>query len=213
MTSGSLLLAQSPEKGETSFGILGGVNFQTFNGKDGNGDKLTNDLLVGYHAGVNIAIPVAPEFFFQPGVLFSIKGAKNEGSSITSTHKLSYIEVPLNLVYKGLLGSGYVMVGFGPYISYGIKGKVTYEGGSLSYEPEVEFKNLVDVTDSELTTYYKAMDAGGNIFVGYEMAGGLFFQLNAQMGMLNIKPEDNRIISNNNVEKNTGFGLSLGYRF
>jgi hypothetical protein len=51
---------------------------------------------------------------------------------------------------------------------------------------------------------------------GFEMAGGLFLQLNAQLGMLKINPEDNRLIqiySDQLSVKNTGFGLSMGYRF
>jgi hypothetical protein len=208
-----LVLAQTPEKGKLSFAVLGGVNFQTFNGKDANGDKLKNDLLIAYHAGLNIAIPVAPQFYFQPGVMFSVKGAKNTAVGITGTYKLSYIEVPLNIVYKGLLGSGYVMVGFGPYVGYGIKGKATFTGGAVTVDSDIEFKNVVDITDPALTTYFKAMDAGGNIFFGYEMAAGIFLQLNAQLGMLNIKPEDNRPLGSNPEVKNTGYGLSLGYRF
>jgi hypothetical protein len=46
-------------------------------------------------------------------------------------YNLSYLELPLNFVYKGLLGTGYVMVGFGPYVGYGIMGKAKYVGGSL----------------------------------------------------------------------------------
>jgi hypothetical protein len=48
------------------------------------------------------------------------------------------------------------------------------------------------------------------------MAGGIFLQLNGQLGMLKINPEDKRIItvySDKLSVKNTGFGLSLGYRF
>ncbi|TVQ17931.1 MAG: PorT family protein, partial [Bacteroidetes bacterium] len=48
------------------------------------------------------------------------------------------------LVYKGLLGTGYVMIGFGPYVGYGIMGKAKFEGGGLSYEDDIEFKNTVE---------------------------------------------------------------------
>jgi hypothetical protein len=211
--SSGLIMAQTMEKGKMSFAVLGGINFQTFNGKEDNGDKIDNDMLVAYHAGVNVAIPVAPQFYFQPGLMFSIKGAKNTAFGITGTTKLSYIELPLNIVYKGLLGNGYVMVGFGPYVGYGIIGKNTFEGETLTLETDVEFKNVVDASDPVLTSYFKALDAGGNIFFGYEMAGGIFLQLNAQLGMLNIKPEDNRLTGTNPDVKNTGYGLSLGYRF
>jgi hypothetical protein len=213
MLSGRIAMAQTQEKGKTSFGILGGVNFQTFNGKDGNGDKLENDILIGYHAGINIAIPIVPQFYFQPGVLFSIKGSSNEYGTLTGKFKLSYLELPLNVVYKGLLGNGHIMVGFGPYIGYGIGGTASIEDESTTLESDIVFTDVVEVGDPILVAYVKRFDAGGNIFAGYEMAGGLFFQLNAQLGMLNIMPEDNRIISNNSNIKNTGYGLSLGYRF
>jgi len=125
-------MTQTTETGKMSIGILGGVNFQTLTGTDHSGDELDNDMLTGYHGGINIQIPIAPEFYFQPGLLYSFKGAKKTGALTSSTTKVSYIELPLNLVYKGALGSGYFMVGFGPYISYGIVGKLTITGGDAS---------------------------------------------------------------------------------
>jgi hypothetical protein len=170
-------------------------------------------MVIGYHAGINVLIPVAPEFYFQPGLLFTTKGAKHTNSLMTSTYSISYIELPLNLVYRAPLGNGYVLLGFGPYVSYGIMGTAKHDGGSLNYESDIEFKNSVESGAPLTTSYFKAFDAGGNVFVGYEMAGGMFMQLNTQIGMLNINPEDNRLVSNESVIKNTGFGLSLGYRF
>lgn len=192
--SASFAIAQEP--GKMSFGILGGVNFQNLNGKISSGDKLENDMLLGFHGGVNVQVPIAPEFYFQPGLMFAVKGAKNTttilGSEITDEIKLNYVEVPLNLVYKGALGNGFVMLGFGPYVAYGISGKQVVQGNSLSYERGVD---------------YNAFDAGANIFFGYEMSSGIFLQLDTQFGMLDIDPNEN------NTAKNTGFGLSLGYRF
>jgi hypothetical protein len=208
MLSASLASAQS-----TAFGILGGVNAQNLNGKGFDGSKLSNDMIIGFHAGINAQIPIVPSFYFQPGLLFSTKGAKNTEGVVTTTNKLSYIELPLNLVYKGALGNGYVMVGFGPYVGYGIMGKSITEGGSAKLESDVVFTNAVESDDPLGTTYYKALDAGGNIFAGYEMASGIFLQLNTQFGMININPEDKRFPTGETAIKNTGFGLSLGYRF
>lgn len=207
------IIAQDAEKAKPSFAIIGGINLQNLNGKNISGDKLENDLLLGYHAGLNIQIPVAPSFFFQPGLLFSTKGAKSTSSISSSTTKLSYIELPLNFVYKGKLGNGFIMLGFGPYIAYGIGGKVTTEVGDAEIETDVEFQNTVALTDPLLTTYFKGLDAGGNIFAGYETAGGLFLQLNTQFGMLNLRPENEWISDDKSIIKNTGFGVSLGYRF
>lgn len=211
-----IAIAQSTDKGKISFAVLGGVNFQNLNGKDNNGDKLTNTMLIGYHAGMNIQIPIAPEFYFQPGLMFSTKGAKNSYGTLTGTYKLSYVELPLNLVYKGALGGGFVVVGFGPYLGYGIGGKSSVISGSTTYEKNIVFKSTVNSGDDLFTAYFKSFDAGANIFAGYEMGGGLFLQLNAQLGLVKINPADSRIIqvySEKLSVKNTGFGISLGYRF
>ncbi len=209
--SASIAVAQ--EKSKMSFGILGGVNFQNINGKAFNGDKLENDMLLGFHGGVNVQIPIAPEFYFQPGLMFATKGAKNKSTASTSTTKLNYIEVPLNMVYKASLGKGFFMLGFGPYVSYAISGNVKTEGGSLTLDQDIEFKSVVEIGDNILVPYYKAFDAGANIFAGYEMASGLFLQLDTQFGMLNINPEYKAFPESKSSAKNTGFGLSLGYRF
>jgi hypothetical protein len=214
--SAPLAMAQSSTNGKISLGILGGVNLQNLTGKDNNGDKLENDMLTGFHAGVNLQMPIAPEMYFQPGILFSTKGAKNSYGSLTGTYKLTYIELPLNVVYKGALGNGFIMVGFGPYVGYAIGGKSSLNDETTSIEKNILFKNNVEAGDPYLTAYMKRFDAGGNIFAGFEMAGGLFIQLDTQFGMININPKDNRFIqefSDKLSVKNTGFGLSLGYRF
>lgn len=210
--SGSYTIAQIADNSKMSFGILGGVNFQNLNGKDFDGSKLTNKMILGYHAGVNVQIPIAPEFYFQPGLLLSTKGAKKTIGSETNTIKLTYIEVPLNFVYKGALSNGFVMVGFGPYFGYGIGGKELTKGGSASLDRKIKFKKVVELNDPETVAYFKAFDAGANIFAGYEMASGIFVQLNTQFGMVKINPEYKQFPDDKSSIKNTGFGLSLGYR-
>jgi hypothetical protein len=210
MFSATLTFAQNARP---SIGVLGGLNFQNINGADRSGNTMKNDMIIGYHIGANVQIPLVPEFFFQPGLLFTTKGSKMDNAPVTSTIRLSYIELPLNFVYKGLLGTGYVMVGFGPYLGYAIGGKAIHEGGTASLENDIIFTNTVAAGEPLTNTYFKRMDVGGNVFTGYEMAGGLFFLLNAQLGMLKINPEDNRFQGNEQSFRNTGFGLSVGYRF
>jgi len=213
--SGSMVIAQNA--GKMSFGVLGGVNLQNLNGKDSNGNKLENDMILGYHAGINAQIPIAPEFYFQPGLMFATKGAKKTydvlGTAFTSTTSISYIELPLNLVYKAALGNGYFMLGFGPYVGYGILGKVVTKGGSIDLTSDAKFQNVVEVGDDPTIPYFKALDFGGNIFAGYEMSSGLFIQLDTQLGFYNINPENKYITDDQSSLKNTGFGLSIGYRF
>lgn len=198
---------------KVKFAMLGGVNFQNWNGKDAQGGMLENKLITGFHAGINVQIPVAPEFYFQPGLLFSTKGTKMKTDTMNSLYKLAYLELPLNFVYKGVLGNGYVLVGFGPYLGYAIKGTVTKERNSNETKSDIEFKNSIETNDPKEVSYVRSFDAGANVFAGYEWMNGIFLQLNTQLGALKINPENKTINNDRTSIKNTGYGLSLGYRF
>ena len=203
--------------GGTSFGLRAGVNFQNINGKDENGDKLDNDMLTGFNIGINAEIPVGIDFYFQPGLLYTIKGAKSEdvilGQTIKGKVKISYIELPLNFLYKPMLGNGHLLLGFGPYVALGLSGKVTYEGGGSSSSSDIKFKNKVMNTDSDDVVYVRPVDAGGNLLAGYEFSNRVSFQLNAQLGLTKINPEYEGVTGDKTSAKNTGFGFSLGFRF
>jgi hypothetical protein len=217
--SSMMLHAQStaPKSGRTSFGIRAGVNFTNINGKDINDNKLENDMLTSFHVGVNAEIPLAPQFYFQPGLLFTKKGAKNEVSlaneSVSSKISLSYIELPLNLMFKPLLGTGHLLLGFGPYVALGVGGKYTLGMNGNEITEDVKFQNSVSANDPNNVVYIKPVDAGANLLLGYEFSNKLSFQLNAQLGLTNINPQYDAISNDNRSAKNTGFGLSAGYRF
>jgi hypothetical protein len=205
--------AQATETPKTRFSVLGGINFQNLNGKDIAGDKLENKMIIGFHGGFNVMIPLVPEFYLQPGLMFSTKGGKQKEDSFTNTVRISYLEMPLNFVYRATLGKGFIMLGFGPYIAFGLNGSRTMETNSGTTKTDIKFQNTVIPTDSRDVTYAKRFDSGANIFVGYEMSGGIFLQLNTQLGMLKINPSYSHISADKTVIKNTGFGMSVGYRF
>lgn len=200
----------------TTFGIRGGINFQNTTGKHVDGSKMTNSIIPGFNVGVNAEIPVAKDFYIQPGVLFTTKGAeydKPSGQTYTSTLHLSYIEVPVNLVYKPLLGSGHLIAGFGPYVDFGVGGKVKYDGTGAPSDRKVKFQNSVDLSENNDNAYYRRVGAGANVFFGYEFSNKLSFQLNTDLGLTNISPDNDALPNSNYSEKNIGFGISAGYRF
>jgi hypothetical protein len=203
--------------GGISFGLRAGVNFQNINGRDASDNKLKNDLLTGFNIGVNAEIPIAPQFYFQPGLLYSIKGAKNSevilGQTIKSTIRIGYIELPLNLLFKPMLGTGNLLLGFGPYIALGVGGKTKFEGGGSNSSENIKFKKNVAATDPQNVAYFRPMDAGANLLAGYQFSNKLSFQLNAQLGLTKINPTYQGATNDKTSAKNTGFGVSLGYRF
>ena len=174
-------------------------------------------MLTGFNIGLNAEIPVGIDFYFQPGLLYTIKGAKSEdeilGQPFHTTLKISYLELPLNFLYKPLLGTGHLILGFGPYIAFGIGGKATFEGGGSSLTEKVKFQKTVKISDPDDVVYIRPMDAGANMLVGYEFGNRVSFQLNTQLGLTKINPEYEGSSNDNASAKNTGFGFSLGFRF
>ncbi len=203
-----LITAGAFAQTKTSFGLRAGVNFQNLNGKDINDDKLENKLKTGFNVGVNAEIPVGIDFYVQPGVLFTTKGAKLEDSD--NKINISYIEIPVNFIYKPAIGTGRLIMGFGPYAAFGMGGKVKNENGN---ETDIKFEKKITAAQAiSGTPYLKGFDAGANLLFGYEFANKLSVQLNAGLGLVEINPEIDGV-NNNGSLKNTGFGLSLGYRF
>ena len=204
-----LISAISTYAQKTTFGITAGFNLQNINGKNVEGGIVKNQLAPKYAIGINAEIPLASEYFVQAGVKFAPKGANSEdGNGKTN---INYGELLFNFLYKPQLGNGKLLLGFGPYIGMGINGKETYG----SNERNIVFKSKINVMDllSIDKAFYNRADAGVNLLAGYEFQNGLSFQLNAQLGLMNINPQITDLSSNKAALKNTGFGLSLGYRF
>lgn len=171
------------------FGVKGSFNMFNLAVKV-NDDKMDTKMFPTFDAGVFYEIPVAPEFFVRPELSFAQKGANYEVSALGMTLldeeiRLSYLEVPILFLYKGALGHSKVLLGFGPYLAYGISGEMFEEDA------------------------YKPFDLGGKIMFGFEFGGHVSAALNASTGLINIAEND---IADSKVS-NTGFGLTLGYRF
>jgi hypothetical protein len=90
-----------------------------------------------------------------------------------------------------------MVLGFGPYAAYAVGGK------TKNPDTDIEFGDQPDE--------WKRFDAGANLLAGYEFSNKLSFQLNAGLGLIRL---NNRADGDSKSSvKNTGFGISLGYRF
>lgn len=203
--------------GANSFGIYGGITFQNINGVNAGGDKLSNTLVPRFNIGINEEFPIAPDFFLQAGLQFISKGTEGNISftdnSGTNTFKrnlsLYYIELPVNFIYKPYLGTGHLILAFGPYVGYALSGKAKFIGINPPTEKNIEFVTDAPNSDVNNLVYYKRWDVGANFSFGYEFHNGLSLVLTSQLGLVNI----NANTSSKLAESNTGFGLLLGYRF
>lgn len=209
-TSAQRTVSMTKNTSKTTFGVQGGVTFFNITGKNSGGADLNNDLVTGFSGGVNAEIPLCSRFYIQPGVDFTRKGFENGNFKTT----LNYIDIPVNFIYKPVLGTGNLVLGAGPYLGIGVggKAKLSNSGNTTAFEKDVVFNNEYDENNS-LAPQYKKLDAGANFLAGYEFANKVSLNLNAQLGLKKINPDVSNNTNDQTKWNNTGFGVSLGYRF
>lgn len=192
----TLFSAPNASAQSTTFGIKVGPDFSSLASKSNN-TKETSKMLVGLAGGVYANIPIAPQFYVQPTLMYEGKGGTDKQTDVKT--RLNYLTLPIDLLFKPEMpnGSGSWIVGIGPYFGYGLSGKIsgTAGGTTLNEDP---FKS---------NGFYKRFDAGANVQLGYEMAGGFNIGLNTDLGLVNILTNGN----SSNSARNTSFGVSVGY--
>ncbi len=190
------------QSSKPSVGIRAGVNFSTIDNKD---EAYKNELMTGFNAGLNVEIPLGSSFYVQPGVLYSTKGVRYTDKS---NFRLGYLEVPLNFIYKPALGSSNLLLGFGPYAAWGVRGRTQNStGDKVDIDYDADYNPLVPAT------MIKRFDAGGNLLAGIEFANKISLQLNGQLGLINIHKASDDNTPDDLKWKNTSWGVSLGFRF
>ena len=156
------------------------------------GSIYSSDHVKGYHAGVISDLQLGRNFYLQPQVLFSQKGVTLLNTNgHDATIKMSYVEVPVNLLYKFNLPCGKIFLGAGAAFSYAVAGKQTIDG------------QKTDLYSGDKN--WKREDISLNFTAGFEFNNGLFASINSQKGLLNTSQ-----VSGVSA-KNESLSVSVGY--
>ena len=217
---------------DITFGVRAGANFTKFGGSDADVfSELIVESLGSYGLKIDMKKPSKPgiqlgvvasysmneNLMFQPGIIFSQQGGKWKGTG-SETYwgvkaeydmevemTLNYLQIPLNYLYKHDLDSDIsLLLQVGPYIGYGINGKLKMKatvkaGGTsenISEEDDLTFGN-----DGELNF----------IDLGLGLGAGLLFKEKIHVG-LGYNLGVAKIASDVNM-KNKGFALTVSYFF
>ncbi|HEU0064983.1 MAG TPA: outer membrane beta-barrel protein [Flavisolibacter sp.] len=185
---------------QTRFAITAGASISNWAEKV-SGIKVTTKTIAGFTGGFNAFLPVSTNLNIMTGLNVVQKGtgADDPGSGQSETIKLTYIEVPLNIVYtsNGFFG------GVGPTIAFGISGKdkLTDQNGTTTNT--LKFGNTIDDD-------IKPIDIGANIVAGYIFTNKVMITANYNFGLSNLQPsataDDGKLVNNY-------FGIKLGYIF
>lgn len=178
-----------------TFGVKAGMNLSNFGG-DTDGTKAK----IGFNVGVTVDYAFSPELYLLSGLEFTTKGSKTkEFEGEKATLNAMYLQLPVHLGYKLKVAEATKIVFHaGPYIAYGVGGKVTYE-----YDGQ---KDKGDFFGDEEEGGCKRFDFGLGLGVGAEF-GKINVGLGYDFGLLNITREDDFTMRNMN-----GY-LTVGYKF
>jgi hypothetical protein len=177
---------------EPTFGAVVGVNVATFSGSDASGVK----SLAGLAFGAQATFSFSPSVFFQPQVLYSMKGAQETFAGDTTLKvKLNYIEAPLLLGVRLSSAQNRVRpyLVAGPTVAYLASCKVNLSAGGISNEADCASGST------------KSFDAGVTGGAGLEIATGrVTLSLAARYFLGLTEP-----IQSSNI-KNRGFNVGVG---
>lgn len=194
------------EKG-IAFAVESGLNLRNFYGNNSSGESLEYNLTPGFNIGFSVKKRLAGDFYFETGLFYTTRGASQEIlEDVTRKYRLSYLEIPAGILYRPGLGEGHLLLGIGPYIAFGVSGE--QNDGQYGTLP-ARFMKKADLSEPAYV-YFRPFDAGGRIYSGYELNNGLYFHMNAVLGILKI---NSWYLDDKASKKNIGFGISGGYRF
>ncbi|HWH62865.1 MAG TPA: outer membrane beta-barrel protein [Ginsengibacter sp.] len=179
---------QSNSIAKPTFGIKTGLSLSnaTIKQTDTDPRTLKTSARTGVLGGIYLDVPLAKELIFRPEGTIVSKGARQKDSNpyyYGYSIRFTYIDFPLNILYKKDYSQGHLIVGGGPVI--GIPISDSYSGYPLK------------------------TDFGINGLIGYEFSIGFSFNLNYTYGLTNAS-NDNSYISK---ITNRYLGITVGYSF
>lgn len=166
--------AHAQRKIEYGFRVGGGLAIQHID----NSGILSNQSVRTFTAGVFTNVPVLKDYYLRGGVSLTTKGTEYTEDALTTTNKIRYIEIPVNLMRKyNIPKLGKLIAGAGFYAASTNGGSLTYETPNSTTSNKAEFGS-----DYDFTRY----DAGINLLAGLELDNRLTFNLGYDLGLMNI---------------------------
>jgi hypothetical protein len=189
-----MILLISNIQAQPKIGLTAGLNLSTMAFKS-MGISLDPKMLAGFNVGAISEFSLKGNLYLQPAILFSTKGSKFSALEEEMSISPSYIDVPVNAVYKFGSGSTIFFLEAGPYFAFGIGGNVDYGGESADI-----------VYGSDESSDMKAFDYGFNIGGGVEI-NRLVISAHYGLGLANLAP----VTTDDTKMKNNVIGLSISY--
>jgi Outer membrane protein beta-barrel domain len=189
---------------KTRAGVVGGVVLSSMSGEL-NGNKNDYEMRPGLTIGMMVDCPFNQRWSFFPGLHFVQKGTNQEppyGTLITKSYvALRYAELNANFIYKAPGTKGNFIAGIGPSLAMPLPSKKGSVIDKDKTEEEIKFGNTIDKD-------INGVDYGANFLIGYRFAKGFFANLNYNMGIRDLRPDE---VTTGESIKNQYFSLQIGW--
>ncbi|MES2827816.1 MAG: outer membrane beta-barrel protein [Bacteroidota bacterium] len=203
---------------KVKWGVKGGMAFTKFTNREGPGYTNYEKLKPSVFIGGTATFALNPSISFQPGLLFVFKGGKGSFDTgpgplqVYGTQKvnITYLEVPINLLYTIPNSKGAFFFGGGTYYALGIDAYMgvdfTMDGDKSSFtDANFGFGKPQYNEDTGMKGGLKRSDFGVNLLTGYRFNNGLGFNLGYGVGILNISQMEEARFRNRILSLGVGF--------
>ncbi len=180
--------------------ISGGVAYQDVI----NNDVISKGSIKTFNIRAIAQKPTKYGFWLEAGLGIAGKGSVVYNDGLTTTTRLTYIEIPVSLIRKfKFTDLGIFYLGAGGYLSAGLAGKLDYETPGSNTSDNLKFGNEDDA---------RRVDTGMDFSTGFEFQNKVTFNIAYSFGLNNIasNPQQN---SGTSVVRNREFSVGLGYLF
>src|SRR5215813_11874089 len=107
---------------DIQLGALGGINLSGAHVKQD--DPIKGSPMPGFELGVFADIPLTDKkFSFRPALMYSYEGYKVNEFDVNAHIHVSFIKIPLPIIYHSQLAQKKMFFGFGPFLGFGLSGK------------------------------------------------------------------------------------------
>lgn len=188
-----------------SWGVRAGLNIPTMGEKSKGDAGFDYKSKTGFHVGVITDFSLSKSFYIQPGLYFTTKGTKMKMDETTLKANLSYLQIPVLASYRFDLGGNMKLhINAGPYVGYGIGGKI--KGGGA----KIDAFGTADEDSDEMKGGLKRFDFGLGFGAGVSY-DKIYVGLNYDLGLSNIADKD--MYGDDYKLRNRSFNISVGYNF
>lgn len=203
-SSSSSFFSTEKVDGGVQFGIRAGLNLANVSASEDD-YSYSPDSRATFHVGVIADIPLMESLYVQTGLFLQNKGfkIKSGDEGFEQTAKPMYLELPVLASYRYNFSDALqLQINAGPYLAYGIGGKVKNEDGDYSGE--------YDYFGSDDDSYgVKRFDMGLQFGAGLTISKHYYLGVSYQLGLTNIadSADDDYSLKNKNLM------ISVGYNF